>query len=62
LKQFDQGFGMPPNLPPKYFLIKNKWILLTAKQLMTKNEDSKQNNTDLGKIIHEESLYEAVKL
>jgi len=53
---------MPPNLPPKYFLIKNKWILLTAKQLMTKNEDSKQNNTDLGKIIHEESLYEAVKL
>ena len=39
---------MPPSLPPKYFLIKNKWILLTAKQLNTKYEDSKQNNTDFG--------------
>ena len=59
LKQFDLGFGMAPSLPPKYFLINNKWILLTAKQLMTKYEDSKKNNTVLS-IKTEESLFEQV--
>lgn len=52
---------MPPSLPPKYFLINNKWILLTAKQLMTKYEDSKKNNTILN-IKTEESLFDEVKL
>lgn len=62
LKQFEMGLGLPPSLPPKYFLIKGKWILMTAKQLMTKYEDCKKNNTTMGEISHEESLFEQIVL
>lgn len=55
------GLNLPPTLPPKYFLINNKWVLLSAKQLMTKYEDSKKNNTTFN-IKSEESLFEQVVL
>jgi len=41
------GFGMPPGLPPKYFLVDEKWTLLSPRQLMTKFEDSKKRGEPL---------------
>lgn len=53
---------MPPGLPPKYFLVDEKWTLLSPKQLMTKYEDSKKRGEPLLEFRTEESLFEAVQL
>ena len=53
---------MPPNLPPKFFKFEDKWILLTPKQLLVKNEEAKKNGRLLTDFINEESLYENVTL